>query len=166
MRALLRLFLDIALLSGRPQDLPASRALPVVTGVLALATNYAVDTGFAHNLQRLGFAAAQTLILGAWVGLFLAIRRFWVRYGQTMTAVYGSNVVVNLVTWPLALAHGIGPLGSEILAIALAVWFVAIVTKILWHALELSLPLSALLTVTGTFASGWILISLFPLPKA
>ncbi|WP_297360902.1 hypothetical protein [Acidiferrobacter sp.] len=166
MRAQLKLFLDIGFLAGRPQDLPASRTLLVLTAVLALATNYVVDTGFSHNLQRLGFAAAQTFLLGLWVAIFLALRRLWVRYGQTMTAIYGSNVLINLVTWPLSLGHGFGALGSEVLAIALAVWFTAVVTKILWHALELPLPLSALVTLTGIFVSGWILITLFPLPKS
>ena len=166
MRALLKLFLDIGFLVGRPQDLPASRALLVLTALLALATNYAVDTGFSHNIQRLGFAVAQTSLLGLWIAAFIAIRRLWVRYTQTMTAVYGSNVLINLVTWPLSFGHGFGALGSEILAIVLAVWFTAIVTKILWHALELPLPLSALMTLTGIFVSGWILITLFPLPKS
>lgn len=166
MRALLKLFLDIGFLSGRPQDLPASRALLALAAVSALLTNYLVDTGFSHNIQRLGFATTQTSLLGLWVGFFIAIRRFWVRYGQTMTAIYGSNVLINLITWPLSFGHGFGATGSEILAIALAIWFAAIVTKILWHALELPLVLSALMTLTGIFVSGWILITLFPLPKS
>lgn len=166
MRALLGLFLDIGFLAGRPQDLPASRTLPLVTAFLAFLTNYAVDTGFAQNGQRLGFALAQTSLLGAWVGLLLAFRRLWLRYGQTMTAVYGSNVLINLITWPLSFGRGFGALGSEILAIVLAVWFAAIITKILWHALELPLVLSALVTVTGIFVSGWILITIFPLPQS
>ncbi len=166
MRALLKLFLDIGFLSGRPQDLPASRALLVLVAVLALLTNYLVDTGFSHNMQRLSFATAQTSLLGLWVGLFIAIRRFWIRYGQTMTAIYGSNVLINLITWPLSLGHGFGAVASEVLAIALALWFAAIVTKILWHALELPLVLSALMTLTGIFLSGWVLITLFPLPKS
>jgi len=166
MRALLGLFLDIAFLSGRPQDLPASRALPFVAATLAFVTNYAVDTGFAHNGQRLDFALAQTSFLGLWVGALLAVRRFWIRMGQTMTAVYGSNVLINLVTWPLSLGHGFGALGSEVLAIVLAVWFAAILTKILWHALELPLVLSALMTFTCIFVSGWILITIFPLPQS
>ncbi len=165
MRALLKLFLGIGLLWGRPQDLPASRSLPIVTAGLAFATNYAVDTGFAHNAARIGFAATQTALLGLWVALVLAIRRHRHRYGQTIAAVYGSNVLINLVTWPLSFGRGFGAEGSEILAIALAVWFVAVITKILWHALELPLYLSALISVTGIIASGWVLISAFPLPK-
>ncbi len=166
MRALLKLFLDIGFLSGRPQDLPASRSLLVLVTVLALVTNYLVDTGFSHNVQRLSFATAQTSLLGLWVGLCIAIRRFWVRYGQTMTAIYGSNVLINLITWPLSFGHGLGAAASEVAAIALAIWFAAIVTKILWYALELPLALSALMTMTGIFVSGWVLITLFPLPKS
>ncbi len=166
MTGLLRLFLDIGLLSGRPQDLPASRALLVLTGALALSTNYAVDTGFSHASQRLGFAVMQTSLLGLWIAAFLAIRRYWTRYSQTLSAVYGSNILINLVTWPLSFGPGFGALGSEVLAVALALWFAAIVTKILWHALELPLVLSALMTLTGIFISGWILITIFPLPKS
>jgi len=149
MGALLGLFLDIGFLSGRPQDLPASRSLPIVTGVLAFLTNYAVDTGFTQTGQRLDFALAQTSLLGLWIGLVLSARRLWVRYGQTVSAVYGSNVLINLITWPLSFGRGFGPLGSKILAIVLAVWFVAIITKILWHAIELPLALTALMSLTG-----------------
>lgn len=166
MGALLRLFLDIGFLSGRPQDLPASRSLPIAVGVLAFLTNYAVDTGFTQNGQRLDFALAQTSLLGLWIGLVLSARRLWGRYGQTMSAVYGSNVLINLITWPLSFGRGFGALGSEILAIVLAVWFVAIITKILWHAVELPLVLSALMSLTGVVVSGWILITLFPLPPS
>ena len=166
MRALLRLFLNIGFLSGRPQDLPASRSLPLLAGVLAFLTNYAVDTGFAQNGLRFDFALTQTSLLGIWIAILLGVRRMWVRYGQTIAAVYGSNVLINLVTWPLSLGRGFGAVGSEVLAIVLAVWFVAIITKILWHALELPLPLSALMSVTGIFVSGWILITLFPLPQS
>ena len=166
MGALLGLFLDIGFLSGRPQDLPASRSLPIVTGILAFLTNYAVDTGFTQNGQRLDFALAQTSLLGLWIGLVLSARRLWVRYGQTVSAVYGSNVLINLITWPLSFGRGFGALGSEILAIALAVWFVAIITKILWHAVELPLFLSALMSLTGIVVSGWVLITLFPLPSS
>lgn len=166
MGALLGLFLDIGFLSGRPQDLPASRSLPIVTGVLALLTNYAVDTGFTQNAQRLDFALVQTSLLGLWIGLVLSARRLWNRYGQTLAAVYGSNVLINLITWPLSFGRGFGAMGSEILAIVLALWFVAIITKILWHAVELPLVLSALTSVTGVVVSGWILMTLFPLPPS
>ena len=166
MRALLGLFLDIGFLSGRPQDLPASRTLLVFVGVLAFLTNYAVDTGFAHNAQRWDFALAQTSLLGAWIAVVLAGRRLWVRYRQTMAAVYGSNVLINLITWPLSFGRGFGAVGSEVLAIVLAVWFVAIITKILWHALEVPFFLSALMSLTGIFVTGWILITLFPLPQS
>ena len=141
-------------------------ALTALAAAITAAPWTGLDTGFSHDIQRLGFAVAQTSLLGLWIAAFIAIRRLWVRYAQTMTAVYGSNVLINLVTWPLSFGHGFGALGSEILAIVLAVWFTAIVTKILWHALELPLPLSALMTLTGIFVSGWILITLFPLPKS
>lgn len=166
MRALLRLFVDIVFLSGRPQDLPASRALLILTALLALGTNYAVDTGFAHSGHRLDFALAQTGLLGAWIGAVLSMRRLWRRYSQTLTAVYGSNVLINLITWPLSFGRGFGPSGSHLLAIVLAVWFLAILTKVLGHALELPLLLSALVSLTGLLVSGWVLITLFPLPAS
>lgn len=166
MRALLGLFLDIGFLSGRPQDLPASRGLLLTTGVLAFLTNYVVDTGFARNGHRLDFALAQTSLLGAWIAIVLALRHLWMRYDQTMTAVYGSNVLINLITWPLSFGRGFGAAGSEIVAIVLALWFVAIIAKVLKCALDLPLFLSALMSLTGVVVSGWILITLFPLPQS
>ena len=166
MTALLRIFLRIGLLVGKPQDLPASTTLPVLAGLIAFATNYAVDTGFDRPAHRFGFALAQTGLLAVWIGATISLRRVWVRYGQTLSAVYGGNILINLVTWPLSLGSFLGAFGAKVLGIILALWLLAIVTKILAHALEVPILLSALISLTGLLLSGWILITLFPLPKS
>ncbi|MDA8390065.1 MAG: hypothetical protein M0Z76_04930 [Gammaproteobacteria bacterium] len=166
MTALLGIFVRIGLLVGKPQDLPASTTLPILTAILAFLTNYAVDTGFAREIHRLDFALAQTGLLAVWIGAAISLRRVWVRYSQTLSAVYGGNILINLVTWPLSFESGIGAFGAKVLGIVLALWLLAIVTKILAHALEVPILLSALISLTGLQLSGWILISLFPLPKS
>ncbi len=165
MTALLGIFLRIGFLIGKPQELPASTTLPVLTGVLAFLTNFAVDTGFAREIHRFDFALAQTGLLAIWIGAAISLRRVWVRYNQTLSAVYGGNILINLVTWPLSFDPGLGALGAKVLGIVLALWLLAIVTKILTHALEVPILLSALISLTGLQVSGWILITLFPLPK-
>ncbi|MDA8360782.1 MAG: hypothetical protein M0Z44_02110 [Gammaproteobacteria bacterium] len=166
MTALLGIFLRIGFLVGKPQELPASTTLPILTGILAFLTNYAVDTGFSRPLHRLDFALAQTALLALWIGAAISLRRVWLRYGQTLSAVYGGNILINLVTWPLSFEPGIGAFGAKVLGIGLALWLLAIVTRILAQALDVPIFLSALISLTGLQVSGWILISLFPLPKS
>lgn len=164
MRAALKTLLDISLLSGRPQDLPASSTLFLLSLGGALAANYFVDAAHTSAAVRFQFAVGETVLLGFAVWVALAARRRPQRWWQTMTALYGGSIVVNIATWPIvnwllqAQATGV----VLILGVAVTVWFVAIMTRILHFALDLSLGICVLISVMALLINGTVLLSLFP----
>lgn len=167
MQALFKTFLAIAVLTGRPQDLPASRTLLAWTAVISIWSNYIVDSAHGQPGTRLLFALMQTLLLGGWVWVALTARNHPERWMQTMTAIYGCAALLNLLAWPLlgmlqaeGMAAGSVPL---FFALAMTLWFLAIMTQVLHHALMLPLLGSGALSFAILVANGWILMTLFPL---
>lgn len=169
MQALFKTFLAIAVLSGRPQDLPASRTLLGWAALVSVWSNYIVDSAHEQPGARLLFALVQTLLLGGWVWVALLVRNHPERWTQTMTALYGAAAVLNLLAWPLlgllqteGMAAGSVPL---FFALIMTLWFLAIMTRVLHHALELSHWGTGPLSFGILVANGWILINLFPLKE-
>jgi hypothetical protein len=166
-QALFKTFLAIAVLTGRPQDLPTSHTLLAWAAVVSVWSNYIVDSAHDQPGARLLFALAQTLLLGGWVWAALVARNHPERWTQTMTAIYGSAALLNLLAWPLlgllqaeGVAAGSVPL---FFALVMTLWFLAIMSQILHHALMLPLLGSAALSFGILVANGWILMTLFPL---
>lgn len=164
MRAALKTLLNISLLSGRPQDLPASHALLVLAMIAALTANYLVDAVHPTTLTRVQFALAETVLLGFTVWVVLVTRRRPHRWPQTMIALYGSSVVVNIAAWPIVnwllqlQAAGV----VLLLGLVLTAWFIAIMARVLHFALDLSLGVGVLIAVLALLVNGAVLLSLFP----
>ncbi len=169
MQALFKTFLAIAVLTGRPQDLPASRTLLGWAALVSVWSNYMVDSAHDQPGARLLFALVQTVLLGGWVWVALLARNHPERWTQTMTALYGAAALLNLLAWPLlgllqteGVAAGSVPL---FFALAMTLWFLAIMTQVLHHALMLPLLGSGALSFGILVANGWILMNLFPLKQ-
>lgn len=161
-----RQLLAVVFLSGRPQDLPASRSVLATLAVLSVVTGYLVDRAHDDEAMRLLFALTQTVLLGAWVWLALYVRGYPARWIQTMSALYGSALFLNLVTWPLFVWLEASQSGTPLplfFALVMTLWFLAIMTQVLRHALVLPAVLSALVSFGLLVINGWILVSLFPL---
>lgn len=168
MHPLLKTFLAIATLRGRPQDLPASSTLLVGAALLAVFSNYVVDSAHDQAGVRLLFALVQTVLLGGWVWLALLARNHPERWLQTMTALYGCAALLNLLAWPLmGLLAGDGEVVTVpvLFALGMTLWFVAIMTQVLHHALMVPLLGSGALSFGMLVANGWILLNLFPLKE-
>ena len=165
-KGVLRTILQISLLTGRPQDLPASYRLLGLAALCSFALNYIVDQAHPDAFVRVRFALLETVLLGATVWAALAIRRYPNRWLQTMTALYAASALVNFFTLPvtgwLLYSHGPAPV---LAALALTAWFIAIMTNVLHHALSTSIALSALITIGLLMAAGFVLLALFPLPR-
>ncbi|MBI5612276.1 MAG: hypothetical protein HY942_04275 [Gammaproteobacteria bacterium] len=167
MSATLKTLLDICLLRGRPQDLPASKNLVAVTALLSIAGHFTLDQLHQDAFARLTFAAAQTALLGAVVWALLKLRGYPERWLQTVTALFFANIVADIVTW-LAAAHALGPEASAPepwvtgFVLATAIWFIAIMAQVLRHALAVSLGLAVLASLGCALASGLALMALFP----
>lgn len=167
MRAALKTLFDISLLSGRPQDLPASHTLLALTLAGALASNYLVDAAYAAALTRFQFAVAEVALLGFTIWIILAVRQRPHRWRQTMIALYGSSTVVNIAAWPIvswmpqAQSSGV----ALLLGLVVSIWFIAILARILRFALDASLGLGVLAAVLTLFVDRAVLFSFFPPPQ-
>jgi len=103
MLLLFKLFLDICLFRAGPQDIPHSRVLMNVTvAVYFLLSLFItlVDNSFATAIVSV--AVDVIMMLGITIA-GLALRQFMNRIPQTVTALAGTGIVFDLVSWPLAI---------------------------------------------------------------
>ncbi len=170
MIALLNYFFDLCLLRAKPQDIPASTVLLVMTlaanlvvGVLVMADAYggifrAFSAGLFDNLLLL----AVLWVLLYWKG-WLA------RLNQAATALFGSGTLLALIFVPLySLA---GPEGGQSTAAALVglfsllllIWSQFVMGNIFRHTLEVPLARGLLIAVAFSILSIFMVRSLFPL---
>lgn len=156
----LRLVIEICLLRGRAQDLPAGMPYVWLSGVTSAAVDLlslpAAEISPGHVL----FIAMEVLLFGATLWVVLKLRGVPERWMQAVTALYAANAVFGLMLLPLvpALAEfarlaqqGATPAaGWEVyITMFLSGWFLAVMTRVLREATGWSLGLS----LAATFAS-------------
>ncbi|MDR2877935.1 MAG: hypothetical protein LBV36_07860 [Chromatiales bacterium] len=158
---LLRCFLDICLLRKAPQDLPASSFL---LG-LAAAFFIIVDVSIALLSLPLGQALALTLVdavvLAGLLWVLLWIRELLPRYTQTLTALYGACMVMQIVAAPVvlwqwnAVPESIGMALASLLLWIWLLWNLFVIGHVIRHAASTVLPVGvglALLYLFVTFS--------------
>lgn len=165
----IRTLIDIFLLRGKPQDLPADRSLVWQAALLSVASNFAIDDLHPNAGMRLLFAVTQVVLLGAVVWGALRLRGFPQRWIQTMAPLYAGGAIINLIAWPLfsLVILPNAPASGEwalLLGVGMTVWFLAIMTNVMHHALELPIGRSALVSIACMMVSGLLLLMLFPIP--
>ena len=158
MSALIRVFLDLALLRSGPQVLPASSLLLACAAFACLASTGLVVALLVGDLAGWARETVGDVLLDA-VGLWLvlAIARRTARYPQTLCAVYGTGVILNLALLPgvlIAVAGGdrFKPFAALLGTLVLG-WGMAILANILRHALEIALGWALALAALYTFVS-------------
>lgn len=157
-----KILLDLCLLRGKPQDLPASANLLYLCAAFSIGVDYLIETGHAPGLVRLGFAIAQAAIFGGIIYGILRLRGVPERFMQSMSALYFANGVVSLAAWPVltqVLSAGVDHAQSwHVLFMAgISIWFIAILANVLRHALDFplgrSVAVSLMCVVLMMFAS-------------
>ena len=163
------LFLDIALLRRKPQDVPASRTLlglsvaaAVVSYVLAISSQYTVFGALLRAVLDVAFLAGFLYLLLLW-------SRYPKRFTQAFTALCGTGTLLQLISWPLVgLADPAGMAGpstrglAALLLLGTTIWGVFVIAHILRHTLERSLSLGAALAVLYAIAASLLAVTLFP----
>ena len=166
MQALLKFFIDLALLRRGPQDLPPS---PVLLALLAaLSTIFGTANGaqlfggartaFAANLLDLALTLAAIYVLLAFVGRSA-------RWLQTATAFIGLGTVAGLV---MMVVRGLTePLGVTDVAVlvdlVVAVWLHVALGGVLRHALDVPLLVGVMIVLGYTVMAFSLVVSIFPL---
>lgn len=135
-------FFSICLLRRNPQDLPASKLLLQVTFF-----GYALSAGLLF-LDRLQWGAAvaagltETSLLAALTLLVLWVNDHPARATQTISALLGTGILLNLFSMPLFFwlhyldAQNINGGFPALLILALSFWSFAISAHIFRHALS------------------------------
>ena len=133
-------FIQIVAHRAGPQHLPASRFLLGMVIVFHIAVYYAAMLILDVPAPRsVALPVVDTLVQGVLFSALLLFLGLQARVLQTLTAVFGADVLLNLLQLPLAV---IGPLSSGspaaiislLLLIALALWSLGVKGHILHHA--------------------------------
>ncbi|MFP4183703.1 MAG: hypothetical protein ACLFRW_03900 [Halorhodospira sp.] len=157
MGALLQTLLGICALREGPQDLPYSPRH--LLGVIAASSALSVIA--VNNLPETGPALPQvavaTLFSLAFLYALLILRGLQPRFVQSATALFGTDLIINLpvtaLSFPIA-THGPESAQGAVLAMLLLwFWQIAILGHILRHTLEMRLALGMLLAVGYTLLS-------------
>lgn len=165
---LFNLFVDICLLRAGPQDLPGSGFLLLLTVLLSLLTGTLVIVGTFGTLgAALAAQMLDILLLLGLLRLLLQLTGKSARYQQTASALFGSGVLINLVTMPLQLLYSGDPSGpalgemGTLFYLIIIVWALVIVGHIIRHALEIRLAAGIMLSLGYFLIANYIIQTLF-----
>lgn len=151
----LKIILDICLLRGRTQDLPASMNLVWLTAAVSVTVNALSMPERATDLVQLLFISTQAALFGVVVWFLLLLRGFPTRWMQTVTALFAVEAVFIILVLPLwptlremleMIRQGleVKPNWETYAFIALGGWFLLITARVLREATEWPLPLTFL----------------------
>lgn len=166
MQAIIRAFIELCLLRRGPQDLPASQALLIASGALLVVTAVISDQLNAGFDDRLMFALAQIGLLTVIVWAILTFRGKPERVPQTLTAFYGSGVLIQVLVWPfrawlLSLEDQQQGLLPLLAIVAFAIWSFVIMIHIYRNALETTTGPAILVSLLTQLLVGMSVYSLF-----
>jgi len=155
---LLARFLDICLLRAGPRDLPRSGRILAGTLAVDLALNYVslapISTPIWACLQ---IGTACLLTIGFLYGM-LALRGQRPRFLQAASAVFGTDIVVSLVSLVMIFAFGgYHASFSQIAGLALdavSIWNLIVLGNIFRSAMTLPLPGGILIALLYVIVSG------------
>ena len=152
-RTLFISFFEICRFRLRPQDMPASRALLLVTALAYLGVDAilagidlpAADAVLTASLETAGLAGYTAVVLGA--------RGHHARIEQTLIALLGSGLVLGLVAWPVvtwlhvARTTRVDVGAPALLWLPVFVWSLLVSAHVYRHALSVRFGVGFLVTV-------------------
>lgn len=154
---LLKTFFDITLIQAKPQDVPFSYPLLLITAITSIIS-YIVAMEPVRNelMARLGeeisiaqIAVAEHLFFAATVFVILRLRQHTERFVQMLTAMFGVNTIMQLIMWPATewlLLKQETPLPT-LLMIALRIWLLIAYANIFKETLETRFGVGILFTI-------------------
>ena len=168
---MLQLFVDIARLQARPQDLPASDGL-LVASVIAYALGSVLAIGPIYPLS-LGAAGVglDLLLMFSLIHAALHFTGRVARFRQTLTAVCGTGALFALLSWPLyqiiAERADSSPwaAGAALLLLGLYAWILVVIGHILRHAFDIRLGSAVLVALAYVILTATLGQYLLPLPE-
>ena len=161
-------FLDICLLRKGPQDLPKSSVLltlclilyTVLDVLLTVQTRPFTDA-LLVSLVDVGFLLVVTAII-------LRQHRYFERWGQTMTALCGTGVILGVFIFPLV--YGSAQNQYEgwlqqiivLLFLVMVFWNIAVLAHIVRHAISTSMGIGIMIAILYIWMSSLLITMIFP----
>lgn len=153
-KPLLSLFINICLLRAKPQDVPASNTLMLLVMVIAVVSGMfgagSLQGGVVAALMVGLLDVSLTLIL---LRLFLTMLGLSSRLMQTATALFGTGVILNLLSLPLlwlintSEEHSANQSLGGLLYLLLLGWSLVIMGHILRHSFKLHFSVGLLMAI-------------------
>ena len=170
MLLLIKIFVDIFLLRAKPQDVPASSALLLLSIVLVIVSGVASMLSTVGELgQGIMVSLLDVALTFALLTTVLKVMNISSRLTQTATAMFGTGVIVNLISLPVVWLWSSGPESSEfrllggLLYFVLLVWSMVIMGHILRHSFNLHLSSGILIAIGYFLVINTMVQSLFPM---
>jgi hypothetical protein len=151
---LLKLFIDICRLQAKPQDVPASNALLLLTIALALVSGMASISSSVHGvIEIVAISLMDVALTLTLLYLFLNLTNLSSRLMQAATAMFGTGTVINLVSLPVMWMMNSSPenpgfqLLGALFYFGLLIWSLVIMGHILRHSFNLPLTGGILIAI-------------------
>lgn len=161
---IIKLFFKICLLNKAPQDIPYSvwffRITVAVNALISFLIMY-ISTGWWPALQQVSVGIVLIITI-TWIILLLASKT--TRFYQTVTALFGTDALINLLAIPAlaTIATGRAPDISNLVLIGLMVWHWLVSGHIFRHALSANLLFGLGVAMLYIISSNWVMLTLFP----
>ena len=163
----LRLLVDLCLFQAKPQDFPYSPGWMLLTATVLCAAIYVSNPAQDETSAVVGLIAIVHVVtygFALWVAL--RMRSKPERFVQTVTTIFGSAALLQLVDWPfvnwLVKVQNTPSAQFPLLVIfGLGIWTFAVAVNINRHALEVTIGQSILITLGMQVFSALIVFILF-----
>lgn len=169
MFALFNRFFDLALMRLPPQAFPASRFLfgvvLVAFTLMVLLSNFMVTGILPYSVAR---ALLSVAILAAAAAIILLLAKRRARWLQTVTALYGGEVVLVVFMLPVLVAYAldISNLFTTISQWLLIVWEIAFIGHVYRNSLDTGMGAGVAIAFIYVIVSAVIKQALVPFPEA
>lgn len=156
------------LLKSAPQDLPCSARLMVRVIFLYLISGIVIVGGAVEFSQVIGRMLLNVGIILSFSYVLLSALKLTARFIQTITALIGTGIVFNLLSWPvlnisgMEQASGLSLQIFSLVVLMLISWEILVIAHIYRHALNTKMTQAVLLSMALFFVSLTLSQLVFP----
>lgn len=161
-------FLAICLLRKGPQDLPKSRVLLSYSFLLYMGMNILLTIQSRPLVDALLVSFLDVSFLLAVIFLILKQHHYLERLSQTMTALFGSGVILGICIFPLAY-EGVQNQSAAwlqfiivLLFLFMIIWNIVVLAHIVRHAISTSMGIGIMIAILYIWMNSLLITLLFP----
>jgi len=161
-------FLDICLLRKGPQDLPKSTVLLALSLILYAMIDVLLTVQSRSFTDALIMSFVDVVFLAGVTALILRQHQCLDRLLQTMTALFGTSVLLGIFIFPLVyggLDNQYEPWLQQIIVLSflmMLIWNIAVLAHIVRHAISTSMGIGIMIAILYIWMSSLLITMIFP----